>query len=132
MALQTFTCQRQGSHLLPLDRPRRLAGDVVEDTVDAGDFVADSVGGAGEYVGGEAEPVGGHGVFGGDGAEGADFFVGAFVALDADGADGQQVDEGLPDVAVEAGLGDLVDEDGVGFAEGVEALSGDGADAAHA
>ena len=64
----------------PLDRAGRLRRDVVDDAVDAGDFVDDAVGDAGEHVVGQAGPVGRHGVVGGDGAERDDVAVGAEVA----------------------------------------------------
>ena len=55
--------------------------------------------------------------------------VGAAVALDADGADvGEQHDRELPDVAVEAGAGELLAGDRVGLAQDVEPLAGDLAD----
>ena len=55
--------------------------------------------------------------------------VGAAVALDADRADvGEQHDRELPDVAVEAGAGELLAGDRVGLAQDVEALAGDLAD----
>ena len=53
---------------------------------------------------GQAGPVGGHRVLGGDRAEDDRVAVGAAVALDADRADvGEQHHRELPDVAVEAG-----------------------------
>src|SRR6476659_7028295 len=64
---------------LPLDRRRRLAGDVVDDAVDPGDLVDDAVGDAAEELVGERAPVGGHEVVGVDGAESDDALVGAVV-----------------------------------------------------
>ena len=55
--------------------------------------------------------------------------VGAVVAHDADGAHRQDDGEGLPDVVVEAGAADLLDEDLVGEAQDVELLGRDGAGA---
>jgi hypothetical protein len=43
-----------------------------------------------------------------------DVFVGAVVAHDADAADGEEDDEGLPDLVVFAGGLEFLDEDGVG------------------
>src|SRR5207253_11004822 len=63
---------------------------------------------------GEAGPVGGHGVFGGDGAHGDGVAVGAEVAHHADGLGAGEHGEGLPEVAVEAGALDLVHNDPVG------------------
>ncbi|GGQ30916.1 hypothetical protein GCM10010215_63780 [Streptomyces virginiae] len=59
--------------------------------------------------------------------------VGAAVALDADAADvREQDDRALPDLAVQAGGGELVAGDGVGLAQQVQALLGDLADDADA
>ena len=78
----------------------------------------------------EGVVVGGHAVDAGDGAERADVVVGAAVAHDADGADGEEDGEGLPDGVVEAVAADLVEIDGVGLAEDGELLAGDVAGAA--
>ena len=60
-----------------------------------------------------------------------DVLVGAGVAHDADGAHRQQHRERLPDGVVQAGEADLLEEDGVGLAQHVEALPGDLAEDAH-
>src|SRR5690606_10744035 len=118
--------------LLPLNGPGRFAGDVVEDAVDVFNFVADAVGDALEDFGREAEPVGGHGVFAGDGAEGTDFFVSPFVALYTNAADRQEADEGLPDGAVETRVSNLFNENGVRLAQGVEPFLRHFTDTTHA
>src|SRR5262245_33758889 len=61
-----------GRESLPLDRPRRLARDVVDDAVDPLDRVDDPCRGAGEDVVRQSGPVGRHEVVGLDGAEGDD------------------------------------------------------------
>ena len=48
--------------LFPLDRGRRLAGDVVGHAVHAGDLSHDAAGNAGKHLVGELCPVGGHGI----------------------------------------------------------------------
>ncbi len=117
--------------LFPFDGAGGFGGDVVDDAVDAGDFVDDAAADAGEEVVGEAGPVGGHEVFGGDGAEGDDFLVGTAVAHDADAFDGEEDGEGLLGAFAEhAGGAQLVDEDGVGLAQGLQAIPGEGAEAA--
>ena len=121
----------RGAHhpSLPLDGARGLAGDVEGDPVDLADLVGDAGGDALQHVVRQPGPVGGHGVLGGDRAEHDGVAVGAAVALDADRADvGEQHDRHLPDVAVEAGAGELLAGDGVGLAQDVEALAGDLAD----
>lgn len=79
---------------------------------------------------GEFDPVGGHGVFGDDGAECDGPFVGAFIAFDTDGFDGDEGGVGLPDFVVPAVFFEFADEDGVAFADDVEAVFGDDAWAA--
>ena len=59
-----------------------------------------------------------------------DVIVGAAVAHHAHGAHRQQHREGLPDVVVEAGAADFLDEDVVGEAQDVELLARDLARAA--
>mgnify|MGYP007069933355 CR=1 FL=1 len=72
--------------LFQLDGSRGLGGDVVEDAVDAGDFVDDAGHAALENGPGEFGRLGGHEVAGQDGAEDDGHAVGPVVALDADGA----------------------------------------------
>ena len=63
--------QREGSvfrELFPLDRAGRLRGDVVKNAVDVLNFVADAAGDTLEDLRRKGIPVGGHGVFAGDGA----------------------------------------------------------------
>src|SRR5580704_14459943 len=110
--------------LLPLDRTRRFRGHVVDDAVDAAYFVDDAGGGAAEHLVRERVVVGGHAVGRGDGAQRADIVVGARVAHHAHGLDRKQHREGLPDLVVEPGFADFVEEDGVGALEYLHALRG--------
>ncbi len=75
-------------------------------------------------------PIGGHEVVGGDAADGERVVVGAGVAHDADALHGQQHGEGLRCAAVKVGGFDFGDDDRVGFAECVEAVARDFAEAA--
>src|SRR3989344_8291198 len=100
---------------LILNRRRGLLRDVVEDAVDALDFVDDSAGYLLQEFRGESRPVRGHGVFRRHGAQGDDLLVGALVAHDADALHRQQRREGLPDLAVLPALPQLLDEDAIGF-----------------
>ena len=77
--------------LLKLNRRGGFGGAVVEDAVDAFDFVDDAVGGGLEDGPREGGAFGGHEVGGEDGAQRDGVVVGAAVAHDADGA---QVGEG--------------------------------------
>ena len=85
----------------------------------------DAVAHAIEDVVGHAVPVGGHAVGAGDGADGGDVFVGAFVTHDADGFDGGEDDQGLPDFAGEAGAVHFFAHDEVGFLVDAHLLGGD-------
>ena len=85
-----------GQYSLPLDRGRGFGADVQDDPVDAAHLVDDAVRDLLEEFVGQLGPIGGHGVFGFDDADGAGFFVGAGVAHDADRADGQEDGEVLP------------------------------------
>ena len=77
-----------------LDRPRRLAGDVVDAAIHAGDLVGDTAGDASQDLRRKVEPVGGHEVLGRDGAKDDDLVVRSPIALNADGLDRQQCGEG--------------------------------------
>jgi hypothetical protein len=111
--------------LFPLDGCRGFAGDVEADAVDAFDFVDDAAGEFFQEVVGEFDPVGGHAVAGFDGADGDGVVVGAFVAHDADAADGEEDGEALPDFVVPAAAFHFFADDAVGGAEDREAFGGD-------
>ena len=51
--------------------------------------------------------------------------IGSAVAHNADGANRQDCDEGLPDLVIEAVLADLVDEHRIGAAQDVQLFAGD-------
>ena len=95
------------------------------------DLVADAVRDALEHVGREAEPVCRHRVFRGNRTHTAHFFVGSLIALHAYATHGQQAHQRLPDVVVEARAMDLVDIDGVRFAQRIEPLFRNRADTPH-
>ena len=48
----------------------------------------------------EMEEIGGHAVYGGDGAERADMVIAAAIAHHANGFDGEEDGEGLPDLVI--------------------------------
>src|SRR5215212_6373085 len=110
--------------LFPLYSAWWFAGYVQCHAVYAGDFVYDAVGDAFQEVVGEAGPVGGHGVVGGDGPNDYGVGVGSGVAHYADGVDGREDGEALPELAVEAGGAYFVLQDRVGPAEYLQALGG--------
>ena len=71
----------------PLHRCGGFAGHVIHHSVNVLDLVGDPVGDLCQKIVGDAGPVGGHEVVGGDGADGQEVVVGAVVAHDAYGAD---------------------------------------------
>lgn len=68
----------------------------------------------------EGVVVGGHAVGGGDGAEGADEIVGSGVAHHADGLDGEEDGEGLPDGVIKARIADFLEIDRIGLTQDFE------------
>src|SRR5437763_2916219 len=117
--------------LLPLNGPGRLRRDVVRHTVHTGNLVDDPRGDALEHLVRQAGPVGGHRVFGGHRAQHDRVGVRAVVAHHADGLDGGQHREALPDLSVETGPPDLLDDDGVGVLQDLDSFARDRADDAH-
>ena len=116
---------------LPLDRPRRLAGDVVDDAVDAFDGVDDPRRDARPRTSwGRRDQSAVMKSSVSTARMAIDVLVGPGVAHDADRLHRQEHGERLGDLAVEAGLSQLFEEDGVGLAEDLEPLGGDLAQAA--
>src|SRR5919112_5940862 len=113
------------AYSLPFYGPRRLARDVQGDAVDAGDLVDDAVGDLLQQVVGQAGPVCRHRIVGGDGPDHDGVRVGSGFAHDADGMEGRQHGEALPQFAVEACGTDLILQHGVGLAEDLEPLRRD-------
>src|SRR5262245_4921431 len=115
---------------LPLDRARRLRGDVVHDAVDPLHLVDDARRHVADEFHVEGIEVGAHPVGRGHRAQPDDVIVGAIIAHDADGAHGQQHGERLPNVVVEPGAADLLDIDVIGAAQDIELFPRDVAGAA--
>lgn len=120
-----------GVKLFPLNRSRRLAGDVVGDTVDAAHLVDDAVAGAGQQVIRQARPIGGHEIVRRDRAQGNDLLVGAVIAHHAHTFDRQQYGKRLcraipqhPDFI------QFLGENRVGLAQCFQAFPGEVAQAA--
>ena len=116
--------------LFPLYRCRGLAGDVVDDSVDALDLVGDAAGGLGEDLVWNGGVLGGHEIGGHHSAERHGVVVGAEVAHDADGAHVREHGEIL--VGVDMVFLKLLAPDGVGVPEKLQLLLRDFSDAAHA
>ena len=117
--------------LLPFDGARRLRGDVEGHPVDARHLVDQAARHALEHLVGQPGPVGGHRVLAGDGADHDRVGVRALVAHDAHAAHRREHGEALPELPVEPGPLDLLDDHGVGPAQDLEALGRDRADDAH-
>ena len=111
---------RSVTELLPLDRARWLARDVVDDAVDAFDFVNDAVGDAGEQFVRQSHPIGGHAILAFDDAQSDGVIVGALVAHDADALHREQHGEGLPDAVIPVARFHFALHDGIGIAQDVE------------
>ena len=106
--------------LFPLNGCRGLAGDVINDPVDALDLVDDAGGDLVQHVVGDAGPVGGHKVAGGDGAESQSVVIGPAVTHNAHGTHVGEHREILVHGALQMGLSDLVPENEVCQAQSVQ------------
>jgi hypothetical protein len=101
--------------LLPLNRPRRLRRNVVDNAVDAADLVDDARRGTGQQLVREPAPVRGHVVRRRDGAQCQRLLVRPRIAHDADGLARQQHSKCLTRMGVLARRLELADEDVVGL-----------------
>ena len=111
--------------LFPLDGGGRLGGDIVDDAVNAFDFIDDPAGNAVQDFVGQLVPVGGHAVETLNGAHGDDVFVGPVVAHNADGLDRQQHGEVLPDIEVIFHFQNFLADAQIGKLEQFDAFPGD-------
>lgn len=111
--------------LLELDRPRRLAGAVVEHAVDALDLVDDAARDLLQDVPRERRTLGGHEVAREDGSERDGMVVRPAVAHDADASHIRERGEVLAEGLVDAGLGNLFAIDGVGLLHNLDLLCRD-------
>ena len=105
--------------LFKLHRCGGLAGDVVDNSVDALDLVDDAAADLVEQLVGDAGPVGGHEVLGRHSAQRKHAVVAAAIAHDANGARVGQDGEVLVHLLVFAGLFQLLAVDRVGKAQRV-------------
>ena len=90
--------------LFPLDGAGGFGADVVDYAVYAGDFVYYPVGDYAQDFIGNLGPVCCHAVAAVYAAEGDNVVIGALVAHNPDGFDGEQHAEGLPDFIIEIGF----------------------------
>ena len=103
--------------LFPLNRCRRFARDVIDDTVDARHFIDDAAGDDIKDMVGDMGPVTCHAVGAVDGAQSDGVGIGSEVTHDPNTADVRQAGKVLPDTAVKTGFGNFFAEDGIGFAD---------------
>src|SRR4051812_16887722 len=116
----------QSRRSLPFDGARRLRRDVEHHTVHVAQLVDHAGGDLLEEVVRQTRPVRGHRVVGGDRADHDDVAVRAPVALYAYRTQvARQHAERLPELAVQAGVADLLLQDRVGIAQQLQALPGD-------
>ena len=101
-------------NLFPFNGCRGFGGNVVDDAVNVFHFVDDSDAYFVQHLIGDAGPIGGHEVGGGDGAQCQGVVVGSEVAHNADASVVGKDGEVLVDVVIHAGFGDFVAEDVVG------------------
>ena len=81
--------------LLPLDRRGGFTADIKDHTIDAADFIDDSIGYFAEQFMGQVCPVGGHEVLGLNCTLGNDVFIGTSIAHDPNRLDRQKYGECL-------------------------------------
>ena len=108
--------------LLELDRAAGLRGEVVQNAADAVDLGGDAVADLLEERPIELGHLGGHGVDRVDGADERRPLVQALVVLHAGDAEVRHGHEVLPNLALKAGVGELLAQDGVGLAQGLQAI----------
>ena len=114
--------------LFPLNRCRRFARDVIDDTVDARHFIDDAAGDDIKDMVGDMGPVTCHAVGAVDGAQSDGVVVGALVAHDADTAHVGQRGKVLARALGHGQLVDLLTPDGVGILHDGDLLRGHIAD----
>ena len=88
-------------------------------------LVDDAVGDDIEHIVWDLCPVCGHAVDRGHGADGYGVVICPLIAHDADGTHIGQAGEVLPDLFLQAGLGDLLAQDGIRFSDDVQLFFGD-------
>src|ERR1051325_2047471 len=125
-------CTSASQGLFPLDRRRRLRGDVVSHTIDAAHFVDDAVRDPGEQLVRQRGPVGGHEIGRLHCAQGDDVLIRAPIAHYTDGAYRQEPRERLRRLVVPAGSAQLVDEYCIGALQQLDVRFLDRAQDSHA
>src|SRR5258708_5637671 len=97
----------RGCSLLPLDGRGWLAGDVVDDAIDASNFVDDPRAYPGEDVKRDPGPVRRHPIVAGDSPQSHEILVGAVVAHNSHAFQRREHGERLPDLLTQSGYFDL-------------------------
>src|ERR1700677_1026162 len=110
--------------LLPLNRARRLRGNVIHHSIHSTHLIHNPIGNCLQDFVGQRNPVGGHAVFGLHGADGAGVGVGALVSHNTYRHHGQEDGEGLPDFLIETSLFDFADNNLIAIPEQAGTLFG--------
>ena len=111
--------------LFPLNRARRFGCDIVNHSVHAFDFIADSSAHFVKDFPGETEVIGSHTVGTCNGSDAYGVIVRSFIAHDAYTADcGRKYGKGLPDFVIESSFFDDFSDDGIRFAENFQSFWG--------
>src|SRR6266404_7832321 len=110
---------------LPLDRSGRLRRDVINHAVHPFYLIHDPAGNGFQHFVWQRDPIGGHAIFGVDGAHRASVGIGALIAHHADRHHRKQDRERLPDLGVETSLLDFGADDVITFAQDLQALGRD-------
>ena len=126
------SCRDSRPTSLPLDRRRRLRGDVVDDAVDAPHLVDDPARDAREQLVRQLRPVGGHPVHALHRAHRDDLLVGALVAHHADASAPAAAPRSLPEFVRARLARSPRDDDRVGRRSIAQPLARDLAEDAHA
>ena len=117
--------------LLPLYGSAGLRRQIKEDAVDTLDLAGDTGGDVLEEVEGDIFHGGGHSVHGIDRADDDAPLLGTLIVPDAHRFQIGDSGKVLPNLALQAVFGKLLPEDGVGLPDGLQAVPGDGSQAAH-
>ena len=116
--------------LFPFDGSAGLGSEVIEHTVDIFDLRGDAFGDVLEQCKGNVLHRGGHCVGGVDGTDDDGISECALAVLYADRFEIRHSGEVLPDLAFQTVFGKFLTENGVGFPDSLEAVTGDSAEAA--
>src|SRR6516162_3887389 len=129
---ETRNERRDPLPLLPFDRARGFAGNIVADPIDTFYLVRDACRNAGKYLVWDPHPVSGHAILAFDDPDGHGVFIGALVTHHTDRPDREKHRERLPHFVVPIGRLHLAHHDLVSLPQHRQVFFGDLAQDAHA